>query len=306
MKTIQELLSSAKDMARIDAEILIAHVIKKSREFVVAHSETNIEHDDVEKIQELFKRRAAGEPLAYLTGHKEFYGLDFEVNKHTLIPRPETEQMVKLALDKIRDGKTFVIDVGTGSGCIPISIGKEMRNKKSARNATHSVAGGLEIVASDVSRGALEVAQRNAQKYNVNITFLHGNLLDPIPFEDLNVENVIVTANLPYLTEDQFKDEPTIQHEPKSALVAEDNGLALYKELLEQIKTLISPRPELRTKADFQFPISLFMEIDPTQSQPLSTYIKTLFPNPIINIHKDFAGHDRIVELSLTEPAKRD
>ncbi len=120
-----------------------------------------------------------------------------------------------------------------------------------------------------------------------------GSLLTPIQetLQTLDTTTrLIITANLPYLTEEQFETEPSIQKEPKSALVAADHGLALYKQLLTQVTPLIP---------NFQFPISLLMEIDPTQAELLTTYIQKILPNATTKVHKDLAGHDRVVHVTV-------
>ena len=257
------------------------------------------------KIGRLIAKRNAGVPLAYLTGHKEFYGLDFLVNKHTLIPRPDTEMLVQEVLNKISpyageahgeagEGvRIMLIDVGTGSGCIPIAIQSQVTSYK------------LQVTsfATDISKQALAIAKKNAKKHNADITFLCGHLLAPIQklYPDTGQDlacglynsttlqlysHSIITANLPYLTEEQFITEPSIQHEPKYALVADNNGLALYEELLIQIKNTVS---------SYVHHVSCFMEIDPSQSATMTKLIQTHFPHAGIEIKKDLAGNDRVV-----------
>ncbi len=269
---------------RLESELLLAHVLQKPREFLVAHDEYIIPKIKEVAYKYLLWKLRRGYPVAYLTGHREFYGLDFLVNKYTLVPRPETELMVELANEKIRksdDHKITLIDVGTGSACIPISI---------IRSSDHPT---VTVYATDISRGALKVAKKNAKKHSADITFLHGNLLEPI-IKKSSTPNpqseILITANLPYLTQNQFDSESSIQKEPHSALVANDNGLALYKELLEQIKLLVTTS-ELR--------ITLFMEIDPDQTAPLTSHCAKQFPHGTIQTHKDLLGHDRIVSLTL-------
>jgi len=278
-KTIQQLLQSNKTIDQLDAGLLIAHTLGKSREFVLSHPERTIDKIHGIKYKRLIKKRASNIPLAYLTKHKEFFGLEFFVNKHVLVPRPDTELMVELAVNYIHNSKftnhnSIMIDVGTGSGCIPISIIKTSKHKN------------IKTFASDISRKALRIAKKNAKKYSVKINFLHGNLLSPIlKLYNLKTktQNLIITANLPYITEEQFKSEPSIHHEPKLALIAEDQGLALYKELLEQLANL--PTCQL----------ACFFEIDPSQSKSITKLIKKYLPKAKIEIKKDLAGLDRVV-----------
>lgn len=287
--TISVALTSTGVDAR-DAELLLAHVLGRPREFIMAHPEFKLSKLQYYRFKKLLKNRKCGAPLAYLTGHKEFFSLDFFVNKQTLIPRPETELLVQLALDWLRTREcdlistdvnfdTACVDVGTGSGCIPIAIAKNSLLKK--------------IYATDISRQALRMAKKNACEHNVDIHFFQGNLLDPL-LQSNTLKTlgggVLLTANLPYLTEGQFNEEPTIQQEPKIALVAQENGLALYRELLQQLKNYIS-RPACR--------VTCFMEIDPSQTVPLSNIVLSLFPDLKINIHKDLMDRDRVIQMSF-------
>lgn len=292
-KTIRFLLSShASDCP--DVQLLLAFSLKKPREFIVAHPEYNLNFFEYLKFKNFLKKRKSGIPLAYITGHKDFFGLDFLVNKHTLVPRPDTEILVETVVQTLWSmehrawNNVTLIDVGTGSGCIPIAI---LKTIKQFDNLT------INTFATDISKPALKIAKKNAKKNKVDIKFLHGNLLESlfhVPYSMFHTPcstpnaPIIITANLPYLTQEQFKNEPSIQREPYSALVAEDNGLALYKKLLKQIKTLYTNST-----------ISLFLEIDPSQSYPLTEYIKTIFPNAKIEIKKDLAGRDRVLDVEL-------
>ena len=233
MPNIKQILLKTK-LSKLDAELIIAHVLKKPREYVVAHPELKINILKIWKIKKLFKARQNNFPLSYITGKKNFFGLDFIVNKNVLIPRPETELMVSTAINEqktINKKNIIFVDVGTGSGCIPISIAKNLKNKKT------------KFFAVDISKKALSIAKQNAKKHNVNIKFYQGNLLEPL-IKNSNIiseprtpnSELFITANLPYITEKQFQTEPSIQHEPKKSLVADNQGLALYEKLLKQIK----------------------------------------------------------------------
>lgn len=270
------LKNTIQKIDRFDAELLLAHTIKKSREFIVTYPEHKVSFFQKYKFLRLVKKRTSNIPLAYLTGHKEFFALDFFVNKYTLVPRPDTEILVEEVLKHIKNNPiNILVDIGTGSACIPISIAKN-----TAKN--------IQIFATDISKQALEVAKQNSQKHNSKITFLHGSLLEEKIQKNISFQNkkIIITANLPYLTQDQFNNEKSIQHEPHSALVADDAGLALYKQLLEQIKNA-------------EISCTCFFEIDPSQSAELSQYITKNFPHSKIYIIKDLCGRDRIVKIQL-------
>lgn len=282
---------------RLDHELLLSLISQKSREYIISHPEISLSFFQKIKLKNFINKRKHGLPLAYITGHKEFFGLDFLVNKQTLIPRPDTELMVELAIEKINrqssiDNKQLIlVDVGTGSGCIPIAI---------LKNLSIETIKNLKVFATDISKSALNVAQKNAKKHDAKVAFLHGNLLEPVLNLCKNSNNnatveqwgtLIITANLPYLTQAQFDAEPSIQHEPHSALVADNGGLSLYEEMLQQIKQLA---------ISHKLPaINCLFEIDPSQSSRMSMLIQSYFPDSSIEIKKDLAGQDRIVTLTL-------
>jgi len=256
---------------KLDAELLLAYVLGKSREFIIASPTHKISLLQKIKFINLVKKRGADWSTAVLTKHKEFFGLDFKVNKNVLIPRPDTEIMVEKVLDIITP-KITLIDIGTGSGCIPISIAKNSKPKN--------------VFAVDISKKALKIAKENANTHNVNINFIHSNLLSH--FSKLP-NNLIITANLPYLTKKQFKEEKSIQKEPKLALIAKENGLALYRKLLEQIKN----------KKTSTQKINLFLEINPEQKNELFKIIKKIFTKSKIYFYNDFSNQIRIVKIDI-------
>lgn len=284
-KTISQLLNKAEPQVRHELQILLAHALDRNQTFVLAHPEYQVGWLTQFAFYWSVIKRAYGIPLAYILKHKEFFGLDFLVNKHTLIPRPETELLVEIAMTKIHEQliadceqKICLIDVGTGTGCIPISITANISSKN------------LEVHAIDISKSALKVATLNAKKYRAPIQFHQGHLLNPVIRSVTTTNSLIITANLPYLTRDEFYLEPSIQHEPQSALIAETGGLALYFELINQLAT--------RAQNQNKQKISLLCEINPPQVTPLKTAILSAFPTASIQVHSDLAGLDRIVHAS--------
>lgn len=282
-KTISHLLSNLPaEINKRDAEIILAHLLGKNQTFILAHPESQVSFFTAQKFHALLKKRMTGWPLAYLTGHKEFFGLDFLVNESTLIPRPETEVLVEAAIEEIKKNKanTILIDVGTGTGCIPIAIIKNL--------PANTIIG----YALDISEKALKTAQKNAALLQAPIELLPSNLLTDFPIHFLaSTEQIIITANLPYLTAEEFKEEPSIQHEPYQALVAKENGLALYFTLLTQIKNI----PEKKNRV-----ITLFCEINPHQVGALRQSISTIFPDAHFLVLRDLAGLDRVLSVSWT------
>ncbi len=272
-----------------DKLILLAWAIGQTKEQILAHPEKYVTLSTYFRFRHLLFRRKRGWPIAYLTGHKEFFGLDFIVNRHTLIPRPETELIVEIAGNEIKKNKAnkiILIDVGTGTGCIPISILKKY-------NGAAEQANNITAFASDISRAALRVAKHNAKIHKVKITFLPGNLLKPaihyLNLKNLQPTTLIITANLPYLTAEQYAAESTIKKEPRSALVAENNGLALYEKLFQQLRAV----KQLNNQ-------TIIVEIDPDQSAMLQTMIKKNFPTASAEIKKDLAGRDRAAVIWLS------
>ncbi len=272
---------------QFDAEVLLAHTLKKSREFVLTHPEEKLTKLQIKNYKSKITRRSLDEPIAYIVGHKEFYGLDFIVNKHTLIPRPETELMVDEAL-AIINLKSILIDVGTGSGCIIVSIAKKLRAERDLR---------VSFIATDISKKALTIAKKNAKIHNVDedITFLQGNLLDPIIKNyKLKIKNssLLVIANLPYLSKSIYKaSSPSVKkHEPKTALLAGKDGLALYRKLFKQLKTL---------SVSCCLPITVLCEISPEQKNIFEKEFKTVFPFSVITFLKDLSNKWRLAKCVL-------
>ena len=267
------------DTPLLDAKILLSFVTKKPKEFLYAHSEKKITAAQFLKFKKLITRRARHEPVAYITGHKFFYGLDFFVDKNVLIPRPETETLVEAA---INENLTTIVDVGTGSGAIAVSLAKNLPNAK--------------IFATEISSGAINVAQKNIKHHKVAVELLRGDLLTPTikKLENckLKIENLLITANLPYLTTRQWqKTQPEIKkYEPRLALDGGANGLKYYRQLLEQIKLLIT---------NYQLPITSIFEIDPSQKKSVTKSIKRAFPAAKIEIKKDLAMRDRVVIIKI-------
>jgi release factor glutamine methyltransferase len=253
--------------AALDAEVLLCFILKKTKEFVYAHPETELTANQIRRFGKLIAEREKGIPIAYLTGQKNFYGLYFAVNKKVLIPRPETEIMVETAIKEIRKNET-VADIGTGSGCIAITIAQNSKAKK--------------IFAVDPSAGALTVAKMNAKNNGVakKIGFKRGSLLQPLKKEKIN----ILLANLPYLNE---KETSNLIAEPRSALFGGKTGAELYERLIEQVSEL-KHTPRL-----------MLFEIGETQATPLTEHIKSFFPKAIITVIKDLCGFNRFLKIQL-------
>jgi len=297
IRTVKKLKKNNIPNPHLEAEILLSFVLDKSREFILTHPEKRLSKKQISNIQYLISKRQKGVPIAYLIGHKQFYGLDFYVNKNVLIPRPETELIVDEAINLLRSKlrnkqKIIVIDIGTGTGCIIITLAKLLKkNIQYPCLAGRRAISNIQYLATDISRPALAIARQNAKLHKVNnkIKFLLGDLLKPIISKPLILNfqsEIIITANLPYLTPGQIKNSPTIKYEPKLALLAGSDGLKYYRQLIKQIKKLHSTYP---------LPFSLFFEINPEQTKKIKLIIKKHFPLAKIKIKKDLAGRNRLV-----------
>lgn len=224
---------------RLDAELLLVHILKASdRSYLTAHAEDEIPNLDALNV--LLKRRQKGEPLAYIIGYREFYGRNFAVTPDTLIPRPETEDIIEIA-KSIKPAK--ILDVGTGSGCIAITLALELPT--------------AEVAAVDIFTSTLEVAQKNASHFGAKVAFYKSNLLSDFQPEP----ETLIIANLPYVDKNwDWLDQNTLRHEPESALYAEQGGLALIYKLIDQYPTDAA---------------GLILEADPSQHERIIEYAKS-------------------------------
>ena len=271
---------------RFEVELLIAHILQKERAWVVAHRDTSLSFVQTYRLIIAVIKRWYGYPIAYITQTKAFFGLDFFVTRHTLVPRPDTEVLVEQALCQISKitSPFLLIDVGTGSGCIPISIMHTLVPLQTTPEACYAI---------DISKKALIVAKKNADQHGISMSCIHGNLLEPLLDGTIQIQprhTLVITANLPYITKKQWQEELSIQKEPYNALVAHDQGLAYYYQLLYQLDYYYSQHKNSV--------IALF-EIDPDQTEVLSRFIETIFQHVTITVTKDYAGHYRIITMML-------
>lgn len=284
---INELNEVGIDSTRLDAEILLGFVLGLNREKVLTNQELRIKNKEWGKFKKLVKKRAKHYPIAYLTGSKEFYGIDFFVNENVLVPRPETELLVEEVIEESRiilreysgqvNNELRIIEIGTGSGCISLTLAKYLPQAK--------------ITAVDISEKALKVARRNlrnAQYPTSNIQFKKSNLLS-----NIKTKPDIIVANLPYLTKSEL-NQKSITREPVLALYGGKDGMELYEKLFQQIKNKWYRRGLIN-----QIPTTVFIEIGEKQSKSLKKYIQDLFPKARIQIKKDLAQKDRVVIIEI-------
>lgn len=253
--------------ARLEAEILLAHVLEKNRVYLYAYYEEPVNQGERETYRSYIKRRTKGEPLAYIIGRKEFMSLNFKVNPDVLIPRPDTEILVETALETARQNNLKTIcDVGTGSGAIAISMAVYLPS--------------AEVYAIDLSPAALEIARENARLNKVNIHFREGDLLSPLAG---TAGLDMVLANLPYVTVAEIEElESGVKDwEPRMALVAGGDGLDVYRRLVPQAYEILKPGGYI------------LWEIDPRQAETARDMLPGFSG---IEIIKDGAGRDRVVK----------
>lgn len=299
--------------SNLEIEQILSFVIKKPKEFLYMNPKHRLTPTQTDRLIRMVKRRQAGEPLAYILGYKDFCGLRFIVNKNVLVPRPETELIVERVISTVipgecirveeslksglynkpikilkfkgslhssaalvgRDDKVKILDIGTGSGCIAVSIAMqfESRNQK------------LEISASDISPTALLVAKHNAKTHGAKIKFYKSDLL-----KNIKPDFDIIIANLPYGWA-EWKNNTTqvsvgLKFEPKQALFTKERGLYEIRQLLEQM-AIKKNQPKY-----------IFLEFDPRQKVELQKLVKKILPNFKPIFYKDFRGLWRILELS--------
>lgn len=242
--------ASASGVDRLDAELILATVIQKERIFLCSHPEYEISEQEKGEASQMLARRLAHEPLAYILDYKEFYGRKFRVTPHTLIPRPETEAIIRnikslfTSFPELNRSSPAILDVGTGSGCIAISLALELPNSQ--------------VTAVDISAKALDCAKYNAMKLGAtNISIKKSNL-----FSATTEKYDIVVANLPYVDRTwPWLDHATLGYEPAQALFANDEGLAEIKKLM------------LAVSAHLRQNGFVILEADKSQHQKISDFV---------------------------------
>lgn len=282
---------------RLGAEVLLAHVLGVSRAHLLAHPERLLSEPEWAAYARLVERCGQGEPLFYLIGHREFYGLDFLVDSRVLIPRPETELLVERALEFISAHfPSTIADIGTGSGCIAVTLAVHLSNSLSSpsRLSQSSERGDVEggekglrtIYATDISLAALEVARANAERHGVThkITFLQGDLLAPVP-EPVD----LIVANLPYVARDEWgqlaAEANVAEFEPIIALDGGPDGLALFRRFFQQAPTRLAPGG------------AVLLEVGAGQAEAVMALARAAFPRARISMARDYAGLERIVSV---------
>jgi release factor glutamine methyltransferase len=263
--------------ASVEAELLLGHILGISKTQLYIEPERSLTSVETEHLRRLVRRRLDHEPAAYILGHCEFYGIDFCIDCHTFIPRPETELLVEKAVELAQcishQGKRITIaDVGTGCGAIAISLALALPQAK--------------IYATDISASALQVAEMNCRRHAVSsqVELLQGNLLEP-----LSQPVDMIVANLPYIKSCEFKDlSPEVRNfEPTTALAGGEDGLGKIQQILEQMPGKLN------------YGGCFLLEIGQGQGRMVTSLIKSYFPQASMELISDLGGIERVVKVGL-------
>jgi release factor glutamine methyltransferase len=283
LQSVTRTLSRAKIAdASAEAEVLLGHVLGMSKTGLYTEPERALTSAEAERLRHVVCRRIDREPAAYILGQREFYGIDFYVDSHTLIPRPETELLVETAVELAghicgQGNQITIADIGTGCGAIAISLALALPQAK--------------IYATDISASALEVAEANCCRHSVTgqVELLQGNLIEPLP----GAVDLIV-ANLPYIRDCEFVDlsAEIREHEPTIALAGGRDGLDKIREMLEQ----------MRVKGDTYLggrPAYVLLEIGQGQAEMVVSLVSEYFPQASIELIPDLGGIERVAKVGL-------
>jgi release factor glutamine methyltransferase len=261
--------------ARLDAEVLLAHIIRKDRVWLVTHRDDVLADKDQQDFDDAIRRRIRREPLQHIIGNQEFWGLEFKVTPDVLIPRPETEFIVEAALEIVhkRNQQVRIIDLCTGSGCIAVSLAKELTS--------------AHVIATDASEKALAVARENARNHGVadRIRYLEGDLFDPLEELDIREQIDIIVSNPPYVRAGDLTTlQPEVRdYEPKLALVAGPEGTEIAAKIIKFASEYLKKNG------------LLIMEMGLGQVEALAKMVEATGAYAKPEILKDLAGIDRVI-----------
>lgn len=276
LKICTESLVEVSDSPNLDCQTLLADRLGQSRAWILAHPDINLTQRDYKSFQDDIEQLKMGVPLPYVLGHWEFYGLDFSLTRDTLIPRPETELLVEFAVDWLdrHPEKRWAADIGTGSGCIAITLAKNMPN--------------LSMVATDISFPALKVAWKNSSRHNVanQVKFVQSDLLLPV-----NYRFDLICANLPYIPTKVLPTLKVSKGEPELALNGGPQGVDFIARFLESAPDKIAAGG------------TMLIEIERIQGQEVKRLAQRVFTGAEIIVNKDLSGFDRLVAIHLPEDA---
>jgi len=268
---INAVISQHTETPALDAQVLVAHFLEKPRSWVLAHPEAQIANHQYNKIIHGMDRLEHGEPLPYVIGHREFFGLEFQLTPDVLIPRPETELLVENGITWLlkHPNQRKAIDVGTGSGCIGIALANNVLD--------------LQVLMADISRGALIVARGNAEKLGLfdRLEFRQADLMDGIEGH-FN----LICANLPYIPNPMLRYLSVAEREPNLALDGGLSGTELIFRLLDQSRSHLAPGG------------TILLEIESSQGAEVSSMACSYYPASHVELLKDLSGNDRCIEIT--------
>jgi release factor glutamine methyltransferase len=271
-------LDSLSDTPQLDAEVLLAQVLNQPRTWILAHDDSSFDPQADSVLENLIQRLERGEPLPYVLGHWEFFGLNFELTPDVLIPRPETELLVERAVVWLQSSTDHrsIADIGTGCGCIAVSIATHIPN--------------AHILATDVSSAALDVARRNAVKHRVEnqIEFVECDIL---PTSENHGNGIwgfdLICANLPYIPTNKLHSLPIYGREPTVALDGGEDGLDLFRKLMGIAPNYLNPGGRM------------LLEIEATRGPAALSLAYDAFDESEIHLYQDLAHKDRLLEIQL-------
>jgi len=278
LSDITDRIAAFSDTPTLDASVLIAHILGKPRTWVVAHPELALTFAQQEQLEGALKQLENGMPFPYILGHWDFFGMEFDITPDVLIPRPETELLVEKAIAWMRESKVrrTVADVGTGSGIIAVSIAKNVPN--------------VNILATDISQNALQVAKKNADKFKVadRINFIHCDILPARPASFSTEEHFdLLCANLPYIPTATLQGLPVYGREPTLALDGGEDGLDLFRNLMSVAPEWMAPNS------------LILLEIEASLGLKALSLAYDMFSSAEIHLHRDLTGRDRLLEIML-------
>lgn len=261
-----QLNASGSDSPSLDAAVLLCHALDKPRSYLLTWPDKILDAEIQARFEQLLARRMTGEPVAYILGEREFWSLPLKVAPSTLIPRPDTERLVELALDKAASLEGDILDLGTGTGAIALALASELPSRR--------------VTGIDLRFEAQQLASDNARLLNLtNVTFLHGSWFTPLAE---GTKFALIASNPPYIDEhDPHLAQGDVRFEPKSALVAADNGLADIKHISQSAREFLLPGGWLAFEHGFQ------------QGPAVRTIMQDLGYQSVTT-EQDYAGNDRV------------
>ncbi|KJY81486.1 SAM-dependent methyltransferase [Vibrio galatheae] len=265
-KAVQQLQESGSDSPSLDAAVLLCHALDKPRSFLLTWPDKILESEQLNAFNALLQRRLTGEPVAYITGEREFWSLPLKVSPSTLIPRPDTERLVEIALDKALLNQGDILDLGTGTGAIALALASELPQRT--------------VWGVDLKQEAQQLAQSNASLLNLtNTHFLFGSWFDPI---ESGTEFALIVSNPPYIEKnDPHLTQGDVRFEPMSALVAEEKGLADIKHIATLARSYLSEAGWLMFEHGFE------------QGEAVRELLVSLGYDQV-ETYKDYGDNDRV------------